>query len=345
MAKKILIVFDAVSEDAVPRHSVSDEANPHYSAAEIIKDAEVIEKSVKSLGYSTALCDLRGTLKNLAGVVRKEKPDLIFNLAESLGEDAMGEIRVACFFELLEAPYTGSAPYALASALNKARAKEILNFHKIPTPKYFLVQKTSEIGGGELRLPLIIKPAREDGSIGINERSLVKNREDFVSGVQRIFREFNPPALVEEFIAGKEIHLAIFGNKNPEIMPIVEIDFSGLPAGYPRILTYDAKWRTEHAAYRGTPIICPAKINPALEKEIKNLALRVYRIFECRDYARIDFRLDEANRPFVLEVNPNPDISFDNSGFCKAAEAAGMDYTAIIKKIIDSAFERYRGHL
>jgi D-alanine-D-alanine ligase len=338
--KKILIIFDAVSDDAVPHNFASIEENPHYSASKIIKDVEVVEKNVKSLGYSTALYDLRGTLKNLADAVRKEKPDLIFNLAESLGDDAMGEIRVACFLELLEMPYTGSAPYALASALNKARAKEILEFHKIPTPNYFVVRKLSEIDDKGLRLPMIVKPACEDGSIGIDKQSLVKNREDLVSGLQRIFQEFNPPALVEEFIEGKEMHVAVFGNKNPQIMPIAEIDFSGLPADYPRILTYDAKWRMEHEAYRGTPIVCPAKIKPALEKEIKDMTLRVYRIFECRDYARIDFRLDGAERPFVLEVNPNPDISFEDSGFCKAAEAAGLDYRAVIKKIIDSALER-----
>lgn len=347
---KILIVFDAVSGiagngDAASPNSpnfVSDETNPHFSASEIIKDVKEVEKGVKSLGYSTALYDLRGTLENLASAVRKEKPDLIFNLAESLGDDAMGEIRVACFFELLEVPYTGSAPYALAAALNKARAKEILDFHKIPTPKYFVVQKPSEIDNKGLSPPMIVKPAREDGSIGIDERSFVKNHEDLISGVRRFFREFNSPALVEEFIEGKEMHVAILGNKNPEILPIAEIDFSGLPADYPRILTYDAKWRTEHEAYRGTPIVCPAKIKPALEKNIKDLALQVYRIFECRDYARIDFRLDSMGRPFVLEVNPNPDISFDDSGFCRAAAAAGLDYPAVIKKIIDSAIERTR---
>lgn len=338
---KILIVFDAVSEETVHRNFFSDETNPHYSAAEIIKDVKEVEKSVKSLGYSTALYDLCGTLKNLASVVRKEKPDLIFNLVDSLGNDAMGEIRATCFFELLETPYTGSAPYALVSALNKAQAKEILNFHKIPTPKYFVVQKLSEIDNKKLRLPLIIKPVCEDGSIGIDERSLAQKRKDLIFGIQRLFQKFNSPTLVEEFIEGREMHVAIFGNKNPQIMPIAEIDFSRLPAGYPRILTYDAKWRPEHEAYRGTPIICPAKIKPTLEKEIKDLALQVYRIFECRDYARIDFRLNGADKPFVLEVNPNPDISFNNSGFCKAAEAAGLDYTAVIKKIIDSAFERY----
>ncbi len=350
MKKKILIVLDASSpEEAVkfsggaPSDFVFDETSPHFSATEIIRDIKEIEKSVKSLGYSTALCDLRGALKNLAGAVRKEKPDLIFNLAESLGDDAMGEIRVACFFELLEAPYTGSAPYALASALNKARAKEILDFHKIPTPKYFVAQKLSEIDREGLRLPAIIKPAREDGSIGIDERSLAKNREEIEFGVRRIFRDFNSPALVEEFIDGREMQVAILGSRNPMILPIAEVDFSGLSQGYPRILTYDAKWRTEHEAYRGTPVVCPAKVKPVLERKIKDLALRAFRIFECRDYARVDFRLDGAGeRPFVLEINPNPDISFRNdSGFYRAAEAAGLDYSAVIKKIIDSAFERY----
>lgn len=341
--KKILIVFDAVSDETFGANSLLKESKPHNSVSKIIDDVEKVGGVLKSLGYAVALYDLCGTLKNLAGVVRKEKPDLIFNLAESLGDDAMGEVRVACFFELLEVPYTGSAPYTLASALNKARAKEILNFHKIPTPKYFLARKPSDIDEGALCLPLIIKPACEDGSIGIDERSLVKNQKDIGPAVSRVLKEFGSPAIIEEFIGGKEIHVAILGNENPEVLPVAEIDFSGLPSDYPRILTYDAKWLVDHEAYRGTPVICPARISSDLGKKIKDLSLKVYKVFECRDYARIDFRLDESDQPFVLEVNPNPDISFDDSGFCKAAEAAGLDYTAVIKKIIDSAFERYEG--
>ncbi|MDP1629079.1 MAG: ATP-grasp domain-containing protein, partial [bacterium] len=252
----------------------------------------------------------------------------------------MGEIRAACLFELLELPYTGSSPYTLAVALNKARAKEIFSFYKIPTPKFLVVKRPSEIKEtGDLSFPLIVKPIAEDGSIGIDERSLAGNFGELQSALIRLHENFHSGALVEEFIDGREFHVSIWGNKKPEVLPISEVDFSGLSKDHPRILTYDSKWREHCEVYRGTPIICPAEINPVLEERIKDLVFQVYRVFECRDYARIDFRVDGKGRLHVLEVNPNPDIS-DDSGFRKSARAAGFGFKEIIGKIIDSAAER-----
>ncbi|MDP1629626.1 MAG: hypothetical protein Q8L57_03335, partial [bacterium] len=165
MTKKILIVFDASSNDL--KDFKLDEENPHQSAAEIIEDAEEIRGALLALGYNASIYDLKGTLWDLPAVIKKERPDLVFNFCESLGDDPMGEIRAACLFELLELPYTGSSPYTLAVALNKARAKEIFSFYKIPTPKFLVAKRSSEIKEtGDLSFPLIVKPIAEDGSIG-----------------------------------------------------------------------------------------------------------------------------------------------------------------------------------
>jgi D-alanine-D-alanine ligase len=154
-----------------------------------------------------------------------------------------------------------------------------------------------------------------------------------------VFQDHDQPALVEEFIEGRELNIAILGNRRPIILPISEIDFSGLPPSYPRIVTYSAKWIEGSDEYKGTVGVCPAPVCAETERQAKEIALKVYRAMGCRDYARVDMRLDKNNNLYVIEVNPNPDIS-DDAGFASSARAYGFTFEGIISKIVEYALER-----
>jgi D-alanine-D-alanine ligase len=309
----------------------------------VIEEREQVEKALKRKGYRTSLFNINGDIKRLIRFIEDEKPDIVFNLCESLKGEAIHEMHVAGIYELTGVHYTGAATLALGVCLNKVLAKEILNAHNIPTAKHILYRNAEELNLDDLnlRFPLIVKPSHEDASIGIENSSIVNTPEALRERISYIVRSFNQPALVEEYIEGRELNIAIIGNESPWVLPISEIDFSKLPPDYPKIVTYNAKWIEGTAEFNGTVGTCPAKLLPEVEERVKNIALKAYKIMEIRDYARVDIRLDKSNTPYVLEVNPNPDISHD-SGFARSARTAGMTFEDMITKIVETALERSR---
>jgi D-alanine-D-alanine ligase len=309
----------------------------------VVEEREQVEKALKHKGYRTSLFNINGDIKRLISFLEENKPDLVFNLCESLKGQAINEMHVAGIYELLDVEYTGAATLALGTCLDKSRTKDILKVHGIPTARYIVYADAAAISLDDLqlRLPLIVKPSGEDASVGIENSSVVHDMESLRERVAYIIKTFAQPALVEEYIEGRELNVAIIGNKHPIILPISEIDFSKLPPDYPKIVTYNAKWVEGTAEYVGTVGTCPAKLSPDVERRVREVALKAYQLMEIRDYARVDIRLDASNTPFVLEVNPNPDISQD-TGFVRSARAAGMTFEDMIAKIVETALERSR---
>jgi D-alanine-D-alanine ligase len=307
----------------------------------VLEEVDSVCSSLKELGYDVNVFNVTDNIGELVTFLEKEKPDLIFNLCESLGNVAIHEMHVAGIFELLGVPYTGSCPLVLGLALNKIYVKELLSHHGINTPKFIVYRSTEEIAEDDfpLHFPVIVKPSMEDASIGIQQDSVVESFAALKKRVRSIFQQHDQPALVEEYIDGRELNVSIVGHGKPIVLPISEIDFSTLPPEFPRILTYDGKWLKGTAAYDGTKGVCPAELTPSMELKLKELAVRVFRLLGCRDYARVDFRLSRSNVPFVLEVNPNPDIS-DDAGFARSARESGHTYTQIVQRIVESALER-----
>lgn len=314
-----------------------------YDLSEIgvVEEKESIKAALQALGYQTNVFNMSNSLDQLLEFLRETKPDLIFNLVEGLGDEAIHEMHIAGVYELLGIPYTGSGPLTLGTCLNKARAKKILAYHHLPTPKFFVCTQLSQINADdlELKFPMIVKPSREDASVGIDNNSIIDTMTALKRRVKYIFDNFDQPAIVEEYIDGREMNVAIIGNGKPIVLPISEIDFSGLPSEYPRIVTYDAKWVQGTAEYEGTKGVCPANIPPNIEAEMKDIALQAYNIMGCRDYARVDMRLSKENKPYIIEVNPNPDIS-DDAGFIRSARTYGYDFDEIVGKIVDFALKR-----
>ncbi len=307
----------------------------------VLEEREHVRQALEQSGYEASFFNMNGNVQRLIDFMREKKPDLIFNLCESLGNESVHEMHVAGLYELMGIPYTGAGAFALGSCLNKVRTKEILLAHKIRTPKFALVSTLDSITLSDLDLsyPMIVKPSREDASVGIYSNSVVDNEADLRGRIEHILVKFDQPAVVEEYVEGREINVAILGNNPPITLPLSEIDFSGLPTHLPKIVTYNAKWMEGTDEYRGTVRVCPAPLDESVAEELRAIALKAFRIMGCRDYARVDIRLTRNNVPFVLEVNPNPDISED-AGFARSARNFGLTFDQMVARIVEHALAR-----
>ncbi len=311
-----------------------------YPANIIREDVGAIEESLRTRGFRPYVMAIDSFSKELVQTILKTSPKFVFNLCEELDGNGELEMCMAGLLELMDVPYTGSKPLALGIALNKFHVKQILRSAGIPTPRgylHFPGQRRSIPRG--MRFPMIVKPAREDASLGINSSSVCATVEKLEKQVLYIHDVYAQEALVEEYLDGREFNVSIIGEEKPDVLAISEIDFSGLPEDEPKIVSYRAKWDEESLLYNATMPICPADISKRLENRIKNIALRSYRCIGCRDYARVDMRTDGRGNLYVLEVNPNPDIS-PKAGFARAARAAGYSYSDIILRISEAAMER-----
>jgi D-alanine-D-alanine ligase len=266
-------------------------------------------------------------------------PDLVFNLCESLAGDARHEAVLPSLFELAGVRYTGSGPYALGTALRKDRTKALLRGLGVPTPRA-AVSTDGKLPSELPPLPCIVKPAREDASTGIWLRSVVKTQRELAARVAEVHRRYRQPVLVEEFIVGRELYVSLLGNGDAlTALPMHEVDFSGMPAGAPHIVTYDGKWVPSSREYKGTNSV-RAAVTPAVAARCADAARAAFRALELSDYARVDLRLAADGTPYVIDVNPNCDLS-DGAGVCRAASFGGLSYPDLIERVVAAATARY----
>jgi D-alanine-D-alanine ligase len=263
---------------------------------------------------------------------------VVFNLIEFFHESAELESAVAGLLELHRIPYTGAPPFALALCQRKGLTKQVLLANGVPTPRFRSLREPKIPRRHGLHYPLIVKPAREDASAGVDEKAVVHDYPGLQARLAHVFAEFRPPVLVEEFIAGRELHVGVFGNDPPEVLPAVEFDFSDLPENYPAIISYEAKWDPLQEIYHRVHSICPAKVSQRAWKKVEQACLRAYQVCGCRDYARIDVRL-AGTHPYVLEVNPNPDLT-EGVSFMEAADEAGYPFSKALRRIVEMALRR-----
>jgi len=303
----------------------------------IISTVEAVEKALEAKGYLINKVALKKNFKKFIAVIEKFKPDIIFNLCEMINNNAMLEKNAVAVYEIVNLPFTGNTLTPLYICLNKALTKRFFNLYKIPTPK-FRILNNYDFDDIDLKFPLIVKPGLEDGSKGISAKSVVKNLKALKKRVKFIITKYKQFALVEEFIQGKELHISLIGNKEPDVLAIAELDYKGLPKSLPKICSYAAKWQTNSIYYKYTNPILPARINIKLYNDLSEMAKFIYKKFMCKGYARIDLRLKKG-KPYFLEVNPNPDISPD-AGFAKAAKYAGLPYEDLINRIVLLGLEK-----
>lgn len=351
---RILILWNQVEEDVYERLRADGprplDWNPTRVADEMSTAAdelELVANSLRDRGHTVAIVNIDDSLPRLLQAIDTHKPEAIFNLVEFFGDDPAHEMHVAGIYELLGIAYTGSRPEVLSLCQRKHRTKAILAAAGLPTPRYLVV--AGEVGARVpddhgLRFPLICKPAMEDASGGIDAGSVVQDRAALDARVSKLVNEYLTPVIVEEYIEGREIHCAILGNDPPVALPLFEMAFHDAPsASMPHIITYKAKWDPNSRDFYAMDGVCPApELEPEVVAYIEDVAIRAFHAVGCRDYARIDMRLDPATgEPYILEVNPNPDLS-DSCAFTQCATASGRTYAELVDEIARFALTRAR---
>jgi D-alanine-D-alanine ligase len=293
--------------------------------------------------------------------LRKERPDLVFNIAEGLrGVNREGHVPAIC--EFFGIPYSGSDPFSLSLCLDKARTKDWLSYHGVRTAPFVLLRDATDLesflggtrsrnGGGVLSSALgprssglFAKPVHEGSSKGITEKNFCRTPKELRAQVLFLLERYQQPVLVEAYLPGAEFTCAILGNgETARVLPIVGINFAALPDGAVPVYGFEAKWLWDRPENPLDMFECPARIDEALASEIERVALRAYHVLGCRDWSRIDVRLDAAGEPNVVEVNPLPGIlpnPEENSCFPKAARVAGLSYDDLIQSCLRAAAER-----
>jgi D-alanine-D-alanine ligase len=276
--------------------------------------------------------------------LRDVRPDIVFNIAEGFN-GVNREAHVPAICEFFGIPYSGSDPFTLSLCLDKARAKETLTFHGIPTPRFTVVERIEDLdGAGKLQLPLFVKPIHEGSSKGITDGNLCWDRSQLLRQTRFLLENYRQPVIVEEYLPGNEFTCAVLGNgDNATVLPIVGMNFDALPKGALPIYSFDAKFVWDRPENPLDIFQCPARITRDLQASIERVTLDAFRVLGCRDWARIDVRLDAAGVPNVLEVNPLPGIlpdPADNSCLPKAARAAGIGYEELIQSCLRYAAAR-----
>lgn len=298
-----------------------------------------VADALGKLGHRATLHCLDGSVKSLHALARLDC-DLVFNLAESFGGNDTADAAIAGYLELLGKRFTGAGSHGLLYAQDKAVAKKILEFHGIHTPVFARSYRGRLDFSHDLEFPVIVKPAREDGSIGIEFNAVVSSIRELMERIDWLHANFDSPVLIEEYVEGREMYVGVLGNDNPAALPVVELDLSKLPEGTPRIAGAEVKWGKGTRAYRDTKSAVAEGLSEEIAALLQQTAVAVFQALELRDYARIDMRLRPDGRVAVIEANPNPWLA-SRAEFSMAARRAGRTYTQLVGEIAELALGRY----
>ena len=304
------------------------------------QDREEIFEALQKLGHEPSYYVLDGRPQSLFGLA-KCGADLIFNLTESYAGDDTKEMHVTAFLDLLGIPYTGAGPHAHILAQDKTIAKKMFAFYDIQSPYFAIAYRGNIDHAHDISFPLIVKPTSEDGSIGIDAAAVVTSVKELMERISYIQTEFDSPALIEEYIEGREIYASILGSyENPRALPLVELDLSKLPKGVPRIASQDVKFEKDTEVYKLTKSAIAEDLDEETTTRLTEIAVKAYRAVKLRDYGRIDMRVSSKGEVYVIEANPNPWLS-GGQEFAMAAKKSGLSYTQMIGEIVDLAMARY----
>jgi len=336
---RIVVLYNTDYDAEQAQHTTLD-------VTSVRESAKAIARALVETGHTVELAGVHGIeVYDCLTKVRAARPDLLFNLCESMNNESRNEPTFAGLLDLFQIPYTGADLLALASCLHKQRTKDILIANQITTPPYRFLRTPAELDDPTLDgldYPWFVKLAHEDASLGITAANVVRDAAALRARARELMAEFRQPVIAERYIEGREINVTLLGNgAKARVLPLHEIDFAAMPADRPKIVSYAAKWEEGHVDYAGTkpvPMVA-AESSPELVRAIERTAIAAYRAVELRDYGRVDLRIDASGTPWVIDVNPNPDISPD-SGVTRAAAAAGMSHPQLVNAIVDIALNR-----
>jgi D-alanine-D-alanine ligase len=325
-------------------HHLLEEDPGREAREDVVRVAAALQVALKGARRTVERIELGSDVFALGQALKDQRPDVVVNLCESLAADSRGEMIAPALLEMTGLPYTGSDALSLGLALHKDKAKELLRARGVPTPGFSVVSSVGEVMevSQTLRFPLLVKPSREDASVGIDFESVVLDRAALGKAVARVLRTFGQPALVEEYIDGREIYVPLLGNHPRRNLPLTEIHYGKAFEGRPRILTYRAKWEPQSAECLDSASQ-PASLPASLQRRCVEVAMAAFEALGCRDYGRVDLRLDSSGAPYVIDINPNCDLH-PQSGFAKAASAAGISYPDLAWHLVELALERSHGN-
>lgn len=311
-----------------------DDGEPPDSHAEFDSESTVnaIADALRAYGHHAVLIEGNETAY---AKLRGRRLDMVFNLCEGVRGESR-ESHIPAVLEMLGIPYTGSGVLALALTLDKPLTKKVLAYHGIPTPRFKVFTSESDVDARGLSFPVFVKPTHEGSSMGISTSCYCNNVRELRSEVKRLAGLYHQSVLVEDYLPGQEFTVAILGNKKPEIFPVMEINFDAVPRDHGRI--YSRQFKTDW--FEDIYYLCPAPISSDLEQQLKDTALKTYRVLGCRDLSRVDLRLDKNGVPNVLEVNPLPGMAPGFSDYPRIAEKGGWSYTELVNGILESALRR-----
>jgi D-alanine-D-alanine ligase len=303
-----------------------------------------LESALRAGGHEPRRVMVDSSIEPVVHELTSHRPDLVFNLAESFAGKSALESNIAALLNLLDLRYTGSSPAGLLVAGDKTLSKKVLRFHGIRTPEFATVYRGSVDWAGEVHFPLIVKPPQEDASLGITQKSVVRDVKELLEKIDELQTEYQSPALAEEFIEGREFYVGVLGNVNVKALPVIELDFAKYPTDRPRIASWAAKWGDDGdekgAEFEGTESIFPENLPDDLRERMRKAAVDAFNALRLRDYARVDMRVTDSGDVYVIEVNPNCYLEAQ-SEFARAAERDGMSYDALIAHIVELAAARY----
>ena len=334
----IVVLYDRVLVDEDAEQAASTDKSPVTRTLDKKEVEDEVAEALVKLGHEAIKHELDGTPKSLLALARIEC-DLVFNLTESFADDDTADFKIAGFLELIGKRYTGSGTHGLMLAQDKAIAKKIFAFHGIHTPVFAKSFRGRLDFSHDLQFPVIVKPAREDGSIGIEFSAVVSSIRELMERMDWLHANFDSPVLIEEYIEGREMYVGVLGNDKPEALPVIELDLSKLPDGTPRIAAAEVKWGKGTKAYRDTKSAVATDLSEEITQALQQTAVAAYQALELRDYGRVDMRLQPDGRVHVIEANPNPWLS-SKAEFAMAARKAGRTYPQLVEEIVELAMTR-----
>jgi D-alanine-D-alanine ligase len=310
------------------------------SEREVVETASFVDRTLTAAGLEVGLLAASYDPEALLAGLRREQPDVVFNLFEGTADDGDNEAHVAGLLEWLGIPFTGSAAPVLSLARRKHLVKSLLVGAGLPTPSFFVADELPVVDC-PLGWPVIVKPATQDASVGLDQGSVISDLPRLNERIRILEKRYGRPVLVEEFIPGREFNVALVETSDLQVLPISEILFlEGATERWP-IVTYEAKWKPGSQEDRATPYHCPAEIDPELAERLETLSHRAFRLLGCRDYARVDFRVRQTGEPYILEINPNPDFH-PTAGLERSLAAAGLTHEQFTVQLVRTALDRKR---
>jgi D-alanine-D-alanine ligase len=331
--RHIAVVYNAYMEE------VPDRPEDRGSTSDLQLQMRNVARHLRRLGHTVTIVPLADDLFAFQRRLRRLNPDVVFNLYDDVVHGALYDMRLAALVRMMGYPMTGCSALALGLTRYKFMAASVLAGAGVPIPPNTAILETvGSVDRHKWDFPIIVQPAQEHGGIGLDRASVVMSKKALRDKVREILLNYRQPALAQRFLPGREFNVGIIGGKRLRVLPLAEVDYSRLPADIPPIMSYAAKWVETSEEYQKTTVTCPAEVEPELAERIGQVALQAFRAIGGRGYGRADMRLDEANQPYVLEVNCNPCLD-EGMGIARSADQAGISFPQLLQSIMRTALE------